>query len=33
MHLGDLKHPNELHGLSPAQLEDVARQILSLIHI
>ena len=27
MHLGDLKHPNELHGLSPAQLEDVARQI------
>ncbi|MDA7434371.1 1-deoxy-D-xylulose-5-phosphate synthase [Synechococcus sp. AH-601-L23] len=27
MHLGDLKHPNELHGLSLAELEDVARQI------
>jgi 1-deoxy-D-xylulose-5-phosphate synthase len=27
MHLGDLKHPNELHGLSVAELEDVARQI------
>ena len=27
MHLGDLKHPNELHGLSLADLEDVARQI------
>ncbi len=27
MHLGDLKHPNELHGLSVAELEDVGRQI------
>ena len=27
MHLGDHKHPNELHGLSLAELEDVARQI------
>ena len=27
MHLGDLKHPNELHGLSVSELEDVARQI------
>ena len=27
MHLGDLKHPNELHGLSVAELDDVARQI------
>ncbi len=27
MHLGDLKHPNELHGLSLAELDDVARQI------
>ena len=27
MHLGDLTHPNQLHGLSTAELEDVARQI------
>ena len=27
MHLGDLTHPNELHGLSLVELEDVARQI------
>ena len=27
MHLGDLTHPNQLHGLSLTQLEDVARQI------
>ena len=27
MHLGDLTHPNQLHGLSLSQLEDVARQI------
>ncbi len=27
MHLGDLTHPNQLHGLSIAELEDVARQI------
>ena len=27
MHLGELKHPNEPHGLSVAELEDVARQI------
>ncbi len=27
MHLGDLIHPNQLHGLSLSQLEDVARQI------
>ena len=27
MHLGDLTHPNELHGLSITELEDVARQI------
>ena len=27
MHLEDIKHPNELHGLSLAELEDVARQI------
>ena len=27
MHLGDLTHPNELHGLSTSELEDVAAQI------
>ena len=27
MHLGDLTHPNQLHGLSLSHLEDVARQI------
>lgn len=27
MHLGDLSHPNQLHGLSTAELTDVARQI------
>ena len=27
MHLGDLTHPNQLHGLSHADLADVARQI------
>ena len=27
MHLGDLTHPNQLHGLSLSQLEDVSRQI------
>ena len=27
MHLGDLTHPNQLHGLSLSQLEDVAQQI------
>ncbi len=27
MHLGDLTHPNELHGLRLSELEDVARQI------
>ena len=27
MHLGDLTHPNQLHGVSLSQLEDVARQI------
>ena len=27
MHLGDLTHPNELHGLSISELEDVAVQI------
>jgi 1-deoxy-D-xylulose-5-phosphate synthase len=27
MHLSELTHPNQLHGLSIAQLEDVARQI------
>ncbi|MAH58027.1 MAG: 1-deoxy-D-xylulose-5-phosphate synthase [Synechococcus sp. ARS1019] len=27
MHLGDLTHPNQLHGLSHAELADVARQI------
>ena len=27
MHLGDLTHPNELHGLKLSELEDVARQI------
>jgi 1-deoxy-D-xylulose-5-phosphate synthase len=27
MHLSELTHPNQLHGLSPAQLEEVARQI------
>ncbi len=27
MHLSDLAHPNELHGLSVAELEDVAKQI------
>ena len=27
MHLGDLTHPNQLHGLSTAELEEIARQI------
>lgn len=27
MHLSELTHPNQLHGLSAAQLEDVAKQI------
>ncbi len=27
MHLSDLAHPNELHGLSVAELQDVAKQI------
>ena len=27
MHLSELSHPNQLHGLSAAELEDVARQI------
>jgi 1-deoxy-D-xylulose-5-phosphate synthase len=27
MHLGDLTHPNELHGLRLSEIEDVARQI------
>ena len=27
MHLGDLTHPNQLHGLTHAELADVARQI------
>ena len=27
MHLSELSHPNQLHGLSTAELEDVARQI------
>ena len=27
MHLSELSHPNELHGLSSSELEDVARQI------
>ena len=27
MHLSELTHPNQLHGLSEAQLEDVAKQI------
>lgn len=27
MHLGDLTHPNELHGLRLSELEDIARQI------
>ena len=27
MHLGDLTHPNQLHGLSTAELEEIGRQI------
>ncbi len=27
MHISEITHPNQLHGLSPRQLEDVARQI------
>ena len=27
MHLSELSHPNQLHGLSPAELEAVARQV------
>ena len=27
MHLSELTHPNQLHGLSEAQLEDVSKQI------
>ena len=27
MHLSDLSHPNQLHGLSVEELEDVAAQI------
>ena len=27
MHLSELSHPNELHGLSTSELEEVARQI------
>ena len=27
MHLSELNHPNQLHGLSTAELEGIARQI------
>jgi 1-deoxy-D-xylulose-5-phosphate synthase len=28
MHLSEITHPNQLHGLSLRQLEDIARQII-----
>ena len=30
MHLGDLTHPNQLHGLSLSQLPDLAGNILKM---